>query len=329
MDLRKIFKSILATGLVAMFSIGIVLGAYAAGDTPATEPAVEKSAKVELTVEDVTNPDTYVRYMNLAKDWLLTNGPGVLIALAIFVIGRWVAMWLAAIVRSGLKKSGVEETLRRFFGKLIYYLLLAGVVIAAAGQLGIETTSFVAIVGAAGLAIGLALKDSLSNFASGVMLILFRPFKVGDAVTAGGVTGKVQQIDIFSTIILSPDNQRIIVPNSTITADVITNINAEENRRIDLVVGIGYDDNIGLAKNVLEELIRADSRILTDPAPTIGVAELADSSVNLIVRPWVKSEEYWDVRLDVTEKIKLTFDEKGISFPYPQQDVHMHQQVAA
>lgn len=300
--------------------------ASAATDTAAEKGTEQAPAATPLTVEDVTNPDTYTQYLQLAKDWAFANGPAVLIALAIFVFGRWMAMWLSGMVESGLKKSGVDQTLRRFLGKLSYYLLLAGVVIAAAGELGIQTTSFVAIVGAAGLAIGLALKDSLSNFASGVMLILFRPFKVGDVVTAGGVTGKVKQIDIFSTIILTPDNQRFIVPNSGITADVITNINAEETRRVDLVVGIGYDDDIRLAKRTLEDLVKEDSRILTDPAPAIAVSELADSSVNLIVRPWVKTPEYWDVRLDLTEKIKLTFDEKGISFPYPQQDVHMYQQ---
>ena len=178
---------------------------------------------------------------------------------------------------------------------------------------------------AAGLAIGLALKDSLANFASGVMLILFRPFKVGDYVTAGGVSGTVQQIDIFSTILLTVDNQKIIVPNAGITSGVITNVNAEPTRRVDLTVSIGYDDDIRKAKSTLEELVRADSRILEDPAPTVAVSELADSSVNLIVRPWVQTGDYWGVKLDLTEKIKLTFDEKGISFPYPQQDVHMYQ----
>ncbi|MBU1233697.1 MAG: mechanosensitive ion channel, partial [Proteobacteria bacterium] len=188
------------------------------------------------------------------------------------------------------------------------------------------TTSFLAILGAASLAIALALKDSLSNFASGVMLILFHPFKVGDVITAAGVTGTVQQIDIVSTVLITGDNQKIVVPNKTITSSTITNINAHPTRRIDLTVSIGYDDDIRQAKTTLDELVKADDRILTDPAPTIAVSELADSSVNLVVRPWVQTSDYWNVRFDLMEKIKLTFDERGISFPYPQQDVHMHQE---
>ncbi len=274
---------------------------------------------------DYTNPDTYMKLVEFSKGWAVTNGPHVVVALAIFVIGRWLAKWITAIVRRGFNKANVEKTLQRFLCKILYYALMAGVIIAAAGELGIQTTSFLAIVGAAGLAIGLALKDSLSNFASGIMLILFRPFQVGDAVTAGGVTGKVFQVDIFSTVIHTPDNQRQIIPNATITSNVITNINAEDIRRIDLTIGIGYGDDIKLAKTTLENIIAADKRILTDPAPVIGVSDLAESSVNLIVRPWVKTTEYWAVRLHLTESIKLTFDKEGISFPYPQQDVHMYQ----
>ncbi len=248
-------------------------------------------------------------------------------ALVVFIVGGMLAKWATAMARRGFRRANVETTLRRFLCKIIYYALMVVVLIAAAGELGIQTSSFLTIVGAAGLAIGLALKDSLSNFASGVMLILFHPFKVGDFVTAGGVTGTVQQIDIFSTVIHTPDNQKQIIPNAGITAGVITNVNAEPTRRIDLVIGIGYDDDIRLAKTILEGLAKADIRVLSDPAPTIGVAELGDSSVNLNMRPWVKTEDYWAVRADLTEAIKLSFDEKGISFPFPQQDVHMFQAV--
>ncbi len=249
-------------------------------------------------------------------------------AILILIIGKWLSRYLSKLLGKILEKNKVEKTLTSFLGNITYYSLLLMVLIAAAGQLGINTTSFLTIVGAAGLAVGLALKDSLSNFASGVMLILFRPFKVGDYVTAGGQSGTVESIDIFNTVLKTPDNQIVIVPNSSITADVITNVNAKPTRRIDLVVGIGYDDNIGEAKRVLEDLIKADSRILSDPAPTIAVSELADSSVNFVVRPWVKTGDYWTVRFDLTEKIKLTFDEKSISFPYPQQDVHMYTETA-
>ncbi|MFH2124702.1 MAG: mechanosensitive ion channel domain-containing protein [Pseudomonadota bacterium] len=265
------------------------------------------------------------QYLQLAKEWLINNGIGALMAIAIFICGRWLAHWLANLGQKALLKGGVDETLVHFLNKLIYYALLTAVLIAAADQLGIKTTSFIAILGAAGLAIGLALKDSLANFASGVMLILFRPFKVGDVVTAAGVTGAVRNIDIFSTVILTGDNQKIIVPNSSITSNIITNINAEPLRRIDLSIGIGYRDDIGQAKDTLYEILRAEPRILADPPPVVAVAELAASSVQLVVRPWVQRSDYWDVRFDLTETIKLTFDDRGISFPYPQQDIHLFQ----
>jgi small conductance mechanosensitive channel len=202
---------------------------------------------------------------------------------------------------------------------------LAAVVIAAADQAGIKTTSFLAVFGAAGLAIGLALKDSLSNFASGVLLIILRPFKVGDVVNTVDVTGKVRQIDIFSTVLMTPDNQKIIVPNSLITKSVITNVNAEATRRIDIVVGVGYDDDLDKAKATLHDLLAAESRILTDPAPEVLLMELGPSSVDMTARFWVQTEDYWPTKVDLTEKIKQTFDTEGISFPFPQQDVHLYQ----
>jgi len=269
------------------------------------------------------------KIMEMITYFITTYSLKVVGAILIFIIGKWLARYLSKLLGKILRKNNMDETLTSFLGNITYYSLLLMVLIAAAGQLGINTTSFLTIVGAAGLAVGLALKDSLSNFASGVMLILFRPFKVGDYVTAGGQSGTVESIDIFNTVLKTPDNQMVIVPNSSITADVITNINAKSTRRIDLVVGIGYDDNIGEAKSVLEDLIKTDSRILSDPAPTIAVSELADSSVNFVVRPWVKTADYWAVRFDLTEKIKLTFDEKSISFHYPQHDVHMYTETDA
>lgn len=272
--------------------------------------------------------DQYTQYIEVAKEWFLTNGPSMIAAIAIFIFGRWLAKWICFLIRKALTKSGMDVTLVRFLDKLIYYTLLIAVILAAADQVGIKTTSFLAILGAAGLAIGLALKDSLSNFASGVMLILFQPFRVGNAITAAGVTGTVERIDIFSSVLLTPDNQKIIIPNSSITSDVIINITANPTRRIDLVIGISYDDDIRAAKTILENIFKADSRILTDPAPTIVLGEFGASSINLFVRPWTKTEEYWSVRCNLMESIKLTFDEKGISFPYPQQDVHMFQHTA-
>ena len=272
--------------------------------------------------------EQFDQYLNLGKEWLLSYGPNLLIALIILIVGRWVVKWITHLVRKALRRSGMDDTLILFLDKLIYYTLLVAVILAAADQVGIKTTSFLAILGAAGLAVGLALKDSLSNFASGVMLILFQPFRVGDVVTVAGVTGKISYINIFNTVLNTGDNQKIIIPNSSITSDVITNITANPTRRLDLVIGIGYDDDIREAKSVLEALVKEDERILADPAPTIALGELGASSVDLLVRPWVKTGDYWDVRADLLERIKISFDEKGISFPYPQQDVHMYQHTS-
>ena len=263
----------------------------------------------------------------LASDLILTWGLRILAALAILVIGNWLAKKIAAIFVKMMDRNDVDVTLTKFLENIIYYALLTAVVIAAAGQLGINTTSFLTVVGAAGLAIGLALKDSLANFSAGVMLILFRPFEVGDVVNVAGETGTVEEITIFNTVMNTADNQKKIIPNGIVASGTITNITANDTRRIDMVFGIGYDDNIKAAEQVFTEIITAESRVLSDPKPTIAVAELADSSVNFVVRPWVKTGDYWDVKFELTEKIKLALDEAGISIPFPQQDVHMHQVV--
>ena len=266
------------------------------------------------------------KIIDLITIWLTTYSMKIVTAVLIFVIGKWVAQKLTRLFLKLPEKNKVDVTLSRFLESIVYYTLLVGVMIAAAGQLGINTTSFIAIVGAAGLAIGLALKDSLSNFSSGVMLILFQPFRVSDFVTAGGVSGKVMRIDLFNTTLNTPDNQRVIVPNANITNGVITNVTANDTRRVDLVISIGYGDDIVLTKQVLDRIVKADERVLKNPAPTIAVSALADSSVNFVVRPWVKTDDYWKVYYDLTEKIKLTFDQEGISIPFPQQDVHLFQE---
>ncbi len=259
------------------------------------------------------------------EELLMSWGVKLVAALLILIIGKWLAKRFAAVFVALMNRNEIDITLTKFLKNIIYYALLTAVIIAAAGQLGINTTSFLTVVGAAGLAIGLALKDSLANFSSGVMLILFRPFKVGDAVTVAGETGAVEEITIFNTVINTFDNQRKIIPNGLITSGTITNIGANDTRRIDMVFGIGYDDDIKAAEKILTDKVTAESRVLSDPAPTVAVAELADSSVNFVVRPWVKTEDYWDVKFKLIEEIKLAFDEAGISIPYPQQDVHMYQ----
>jgi small conductance mechanosensitive channel len=268
--------------------------------------------------------------MTGAEDWMVTKlliawGLKILAAGLILVIGNWLAKKAGALFTAVMDRHDVDVTLTKFLRNIIYYALLAAVVIAAAGQLGINTTSFLTVVGAAGLAVGLALKDSLANFSSGVMLILFRPFKVGDFVTVGGESGTVEEITVFSTIMNTPDNQKKIIPNGQISNNTITNVTANETRRIDLVIGISYDDNIKDAEKILWDVVKAESRILAEPATSIAVSELADSSVNFVVRPWVKTADYWSIRFALIENIKLALDEAGITIPYPQQDVYMHQ----
>ena len=231
---------------------------------------------------------------------------------------------ISAVVQKLLAKNAVDPAIQHFVGGLVSWVLLMFVVIAALGQLGIQTASFVAIVGAAGLAVGLALQGSLANFAAGVLILIFRPFKVGDFVEVAGVSGVVQRIQIFTTELHSPDNKKIIVPNGGIISGNITNYSANDTRRVDLVFGIGYGDDIDAAKAVLESVVAAEARVLTDPAPTVAVVELADSSVNLVCRPWVNTADYWDVYFNITEAAKKALDAKGISIPFPQRDLHLH-----
>ncbi len=264
------------------------------------------------------------------EDWMfseifITWGLKLVAAALVLLIGNWLAKKLASFFVVVMDRHDVDITLTKFLRNIVYYAMLTAVVIAAAGQLGINTTSFLTVVGAAGLAIGLALKDSLANFSAGVMLIFFRPFKVGDVVTVAGETGAVEEITIFNTVMNTADNQRKIIPNSIVSSGTITNITANSTRRIDMVFGIGYDDDIKGAEQILLELVQKEPKVLSDPPVTVAVAELADSSVNFVVRPWVNTEDYWDVKFSLTEKIKLAFDEAGISIPYPQQDVHMYQ----
>ena len=252
----------------------------------------------------------------------------LIMAIVIFLVGKWLAKKITTLLTTVLRKvKGMDETLIRFLVNIVYYILMIVVLLTSLSELGVETTSFLAILGAAGLAIGLALKDSLGNFASGVMIILFKPFKVGDVVSAAGVTGTVNEVGIFNSIFTTPDNQKIIIPNGAITSGSITNINANPTRRVDLVVGIGYDDDIKKAKEVLHSIVSSHEKVLVDNGITVAVSELADSSVNFVVRAWVNTPDYWAVKFDLTENVKLTFDKEGISIPYPQQDVHHHNQA--
>ncbi len=265
----------------------------------------------------------------LVTTYVVPWGIKIFLALLIFYIGRAVVNFVVRVLDKLMRGNGMDETLVGFLSSILRWVLLLFVIIAALSQLGINTTSLVALLGAAGLAIGLSLQSSLSNFASGVMLIMFRPFTKGDFVEAGGATGVVDKISIFTTVMTTPDNKEVIVPNGAILSNNITNYSARPTRRVDLVFGISYDDDIRKAKELLEEIIAADKRVLSDPEPVIVVGELADSSVNFLVRPWVNAADYWGVYWDTTEAVKLKFDEAGISIPYPQQDVYMHEVKAA
>lgn len=244
------------------------------------------------------------------------------LALVIFYLGRLAVTAVVNVARKFMKARGMDDILVSFLSSILRWVLLLFVVVAALSQLGIDTTSMVALLGAAGLAIGLSLQSSLSNFASGVMLIIFRPFGKGDFVEVAGTAGTVNAISIFTTTLTTPDNKEIIVPNGAVIGNNITNYSAKPTRRVDMVFGISYDDDIRKAKEVLEQILAEDERILAEPAPVVALGALADSSMNFVVRPWVNTADYWAVLWDTTEAVKLRFDEAGISIPYPQMDVH-------
>jgi len=282
-------------------------------------------------MENVTMPDLGFDW-NEALEFLQTQGIelglNILIALAIFYFGRIIINIAVRALRTVMQRQEVEKTLETFVCNLVRMALLIVVTIAAIGALGVETTSFIAIFGAAGLAVGLALQGSLSNFAAGVLIVLFRPYRVGDFIEAASVSGTVEQVQILTTILKTPDNKQIIVPNSQIMDSIITNYSAKDTRRVELVIGVSYDDDLDKVRETIRELVDSDERILKDPECTIAVAALADSSVNFTVRPWVATEHVWPVTFDLTEAIKKRFDEVGISFPFPQQDVHVYRASA-
>ena len=262
--------------------------------------------------------------LELAQTKGVEFGINVAIALAIFYVGKMVISMVVRGLRKVMRRQEVEKTLETFVCNLVRTVLLLFVIIAAIGQLGIETTSFIAVFGAAGLAVGLAMQGSLSNFAAGVLIVLFRPYRVGDFIEAAGISGVVEQVQILTTVLKTGDNKQIIVPNGQIMDSIITNYSANDTRRVDMVVGVSYGDDLDKVRSTIQELVAAEERILDEPACTIAVSALADSSVNFVVRPWVKTADYWGVMFDLTEAIKKRFDKEGISVPFPQQDVHLY-----
>lgn len=256
---------------------------------------------------------------------LTTYGLRFLGAVAALIVGLWVVSMVTSLFKKTLaKRAAIDESLKPFLTNLVSILLKAALFITVAGMVGIETTSFVALLGAAGLAIGFALQGTLGNFAGGVLILLLKPFKIGDFIEAQGFSGSVKEIQIFCTIMNTPDNKHIILPNGPLAGGSIVNYSTESTRRVDFVFGIGYDDDLKKAKNLLQKIVTSDSRILKDPEPMVVVSELADSSVNFTVRTWVNSGDYWPVHFDTIEKVKLEFDANGISIPFPQTDIHVH-----
>jgi small conductance mechanosensitive channel len=278
----------------------------------------------ELSIPETLSMLDKIDIQHLIEAYVLPWGINIVMAAAIFVIGKFFVNLLVKFAKKIMLRANVDNILVNFIASIVHAVFLLFVVIAALDQLGVETTSLVALVGAAGLAIGLALQGTLQNLASGVMLIIFRPFNDGDFVEAGGVSGVVEQIGIFTTTMRTGDNREIIIPNGEIFGGTITNYSKRTTRRVDMVFGIGYDDDIKKAKEILSRILNEDERVLDDPAPQVAVAELADSSVNFNVRPWCKTADYWDVYSDIHEKVKITFDAEGISIPYPQMDVHQN-----
>ncbi len=257
-------------------------------------------------------------------DAAYTYGPKLITALLTLIVGWWIIGMIGRGLRKVADKRGTDPTLKGYLVNIVKWTLKALLIVSVLGMMGIEMTSFIAILGAAGLAVGLALSGTLQNFASGVMILLFKPFKVGDYVEAGGHSGSVNQIQIFNTILKTPDNKTIIVPNNDIAGSSVVNYSTEDQRRVDMTFGIGYDDDIDKAQSVLQGLVDKDERILGDPAPFIAVTELADSSVNFSVKVWVQTADYWGVYNDMQGTVKKAFDAEGLSIPYPQTDVHLH-----
>jgi len=250
-------------------------------------------------------------------------GIKIIIAIVIFIVGRWIAKALKNVIHKMMAKRNVETTISSFICNMSYVVLMTIVIIAALNQFGIQTASLIAIVGAAGLAIGLALQGSLANFAAGFLMLIFRPFKTGDYIEGAGTQGAVEEIHVFTTQLKTPDNKTVIIPNAKLMGDNIINYSANDKRRVDLLIGVSYSDNLQKVRQVLEDVLSKDNRVLKDPSPTIAVLELGDSSVNFAVRPWVKTDDYWNVYFDLTEDIKKRFDTEGISIPFPQRDVHL------
>jgi small conductance mechanosensitive channel len=309
----KITVKKIVSNLSALFVFLIGDSVLAAEDANTAAPAAARTSPAHIA--------------EAVKEFLITQGTAfaldLIAAILIFIVGRWVAKWISLIIGRVMARAKVEMILVTFVQHLTYFGLLAFVIIAALDRVGIKLTAAIAVLGAAALAVAFALQGSLSNFAAGILMVIFKPFKVGDFVTVAGIQGTVQEIQVLNTVLNSVDNVRIIVPNSQVTGSTISNYTANATRRIDLTVGVSYDDDLKKAKQVIEAVLGADPRILKNPAPVVAVSELGNSSVNFVVRPWVKSADYWDVYFDVTLKLKTSLESNGLTIPFQQYDVNI------
>jgi small conductance mechanosensitive channel len=305
----------------------LMLGVFLAMAVPASAEQIQPA---QTTAEASNMQPQHI--LDTIQQFLATKGTdfalNLLAAILIFIIGRWVSKLISVIIAQVMTKAKVERLLITFVQHMSYFTLLAFVIIAALDRVGIKLTAAIAVLGAAALAIAFALQGSLSNFAAGILMVIFKPFKVGDFVEAAGVQGTVQEIQVLTTVINSLDNVRIIIPNAQVTSGTIKNFTANDTRRIDLTIGVSYDDDLKKAKQVIENVLIADKRILKNPAPTVAVSELGDSSVNFVVRPWVKPADYWDVYFDTTEKLKLAIESNGLTLPFTQYDVNIKGKTA-
>lgn len=320
MSASRIFSRV--SGLVLLV---VLLGSSmaAAQDAPAAAAAAP-TVSGDAAETPIVSIDNAEKILTRVYEILAEYGLKVVGAVLIFLVGRWVAKLLSRLMTRVLTKAKVDPTLVPFIENLGYTIMLVFVVIAALGQAGVQTTSLIAVLGAAGLAVGLALQGSLANFASGVLLLVFKPFRVGDYVTVGGVSGTVQAIQIFNTVLNSPDNVRIVVPNGQVTGGSISNYTINGTRRVDLVVSVSYDDDLKKARRVIESVLAAEPKLLAEPAPVIAVNAMGESSIDFVVRPWVKVADYWNVYWSLTEKLKVAMDDNGLTIPFPQRDVHVH-----
>jgi len=287
------------------------------------------TATANDTLTNLLDTEQVSKHLDTFIEMTIGYGPRVVLAIIVLIAGLWVIGRFVAVMKAGMERGRIEPTLSRFLGSLVSVGLKALLFISVASMIGIATTSFIAVLGAAGLAVGLALQGSLGNFAGGVLILAFRPFRVGDFIESQGIAGTVLEIQIFNTLMKTPDNKRIVIPNGALSNGIITNFSTEGTRRVDLVFSIGYGDDIARAKAIIRRVVSADTRVFSEPEPLIVVGKLSESSVDITTRVWANSADYWPLYFHLLESVKIAFDAEGVTIPFPQRDVHIYPEVKA